>query len=622
MIQCIYRCFIFFLILVWLNPLSLKADEVKFSAKSSHSLIEVGERFQITYSLNTSGNSFRPPTFSDFRVVSGPNQSTSMQWINGAMTQSISFSYVLVAPNTGTYTIPAATIQVNGKQYSSESIKIEVVKGSGSSAQNNATPNQNRPQNSTGNSIQSKSSNASVESQIKENIYLKVLVDKRKVFLGEQIVANYKIYTRVDVLNNQTTKLPALTGFWNQDIDINGPVTLQREVVDGVPFNVAELKKTILFPQRLGILEIDPLEMECVVRVQSSRQARTIFDQFFGAYEDLKVTIKSNPIKVEVLPLPEANKPSSFTGAVGNFNFSHDINKTEVKANDAITLKLKIQGTGNLKLIQTPKIEFPTDFEVYDPKINDQIKTEISGVSGTRVFEYLIIPRHPGNYTLENIKFSYFNFKNGSYKEIVIDPIAIKVDKSNESEQQILSANYAQKEDIKVIGNDIMHIKKQSSSYIQYNDFFIKSPFFYILYLLFFGLGVSIIVWIRKQQKLNADFLYVKTKKAGKIAIKRLVNAKKEMDAGNNKLFYEEIFKAIYGYISDKFQIPYALLNKDFIKEKLIEHPISEEEINRLVYILNQCEMARFAPGSVPAPGEIYNLTAKMIEQLETLVKK
>lgn len=572
--------------------------QVDFKVQVSKTSMAVGETFQVTFTVNTTGNSFRPPAMKEFRRLSGPNNSTSMSWVNGNMTQSAAYSFILMAVQEGDYTIEPATIQVNGVEYKTQPLKIKVSKSS--------NPNVGSQQNAS-------NQNAAGAN---ENVFLTVNVDKRKAFLGEQITASYKLYLKVDILNYSFPKNPALNGFWAQDINQKGTVNLVREYVDGVPYQMAELKKTILFPQRSGELIIDPIEMELIARIQERRQSNNIFDNMFGTYRDVKMVVSSKPIKIQVEPLPNAGKPLSFSGAVGNFNLKTTIDKQNIKTNEAITLKMTISGKGNLKLIQAPKPIFPSDFEVYDPKIIDNIKTEISGVSGSRTYEYLLIPRHPGKFKIDPLEFSWFNPSTEKYESAKSDSYDIIVEKGKEEDNVIIS-NRNRKEDIQLTGTDIMYIKSEMGELENSNIYILDKPWYYLLLSAPLLLFILFYFYYRKMIESEKDIIGMKRKKANKIAVKRLENAKRLMDADKKSEFYEEIFKALYGYLSDKLHIPISELNKSKISDKLLSNGMSNEMLHKLLKTLDQSEMARFAPSASTIMITIYNDASEVIGEIE-----
>ncbi len=584
----------------------------KFSASASKTKVAVGETFQVTFSLNANGTNFKMPALNEFDVYSGPNQSTSMSFVNGAMSQSITLSYIIAAKKEGKFTIAPASVTVNGASVQSNSISVEVVKGSASSNQNQG--NQNQQQSTTAPSSQ----------DIGDNLFVKTSVNKTKVYQGEQITVTHKVYTRYQLRGFQDIKFPDYTGFWSQDVPSNNQqIQLTNENIDGVVYSVAELKKTYLFPQRSGKLLIEPMKVEVVVRKQSNKKPRDVFEQFFGGgYEDATYSVKSKPITIDVTPLPEANKPAGFAGAVGDYSFKAEINKDKVKANDAINLTITINGKGNIKLVDPLKINFPEDFETYDPKTKDNVTTGATGVSGSKTFDYLVIPRHEGDYKIDQINFSYFDPEKKQYITLPSPEFNIHVDKGKDSDGGANVFNPRSKEDVKVLGNDIRYIKTNAIQLTPKENYFFGSGLFFIGLILPILLFVLFIFLIRKRREENKDVVAVKSRKATKMAKKQLLLAEKHLKSNNKEQFYVEIFKALYGYVSNKLNIPTANLNKETITDSLRIKGVSESTIQQLITTLDNCEFAHYAPSAVSGDLQnIYNNTVELITKIEHEIK-
>lgn len=590
--------------------LSLIAQDAQFTASVNKNEIAVGERFQVTFQLNVSGSNFAPPSFDKFRVLSGPNQSSSMQWVNGQMSSSISFSYILAAVEEGEFNIGSASIKAGGKNYSSNPIKIKVVKGV--AQQQQVQPNQQQqPQQHKQQPQQQQGS----QNEISGNLFLKLYTDKTKVYQGEQIVVAYKIYTRLSIVDNNVSKLPAFNGFWSQDIELPQQAKVTNEVLNGLAYNVATLKQSVLFPQRSGILEVDPLEMDIVVRMQDVSRPRSIFDQFFGMYKDVKYVVPSNALKVEVLSLPATGKPESFSGAVGKYSFEATLDKDKVKTNDAINLKIAITGRGNIKLIEPLKVKFPPDFEVYDPKISDKITTTIAGVNGRREFEYLVIPRHSGIFQIDPIEFSYFDPVQKQYVRLSSGDFKIDVEKGSEPEST--SYQPVMKEDVKFIGRDIRFIKSGNAELKEKGKFFFNTLPYYALILSPLLVLLFSLIARKKLMEYNSDLVKVKSRRATKLAIRRLSTAKRLLAANNNIKFYEEVFGALYGYLGDKLNIPVSALTKDKVAEILRSRNTTDEVVNELNSVLDRCEIARFAPVNDISQKQVYENAVRIISRVE-----
>ena len=583
----------------------------KLTAQASKTKVAVGESFQISFSLNSSGSNFKAPALNDFDVYSGPNQSTSMSYVNGSMSQSITLSYIIAAKKEGKINIGPASVNVNGTTIQSSAFTIEAVKGS-ANAQSQGNNNQAAQNPST-----------PTTENLSDNLFVKTIVSKTKAYLGEQITVTHKIYTRYQLRGFQDIKFPDYTGFWAQDVPNNPQIQVTNENIDGVNYQVGELKRTYLFAQRSGKLEIEPMNIECIVRKQSNKRPRDVFEQFFGGgYEDATYAVKSRAVAIEISPLPEANKPTEFSGAVGNYSFKAQISKDKIKANEAINLTITLTGKGNIKLVDPLKINFPEDFETYDPKTKENITSGANGVSGSKTFDYLIIPRHEGDYKIDQINFSYFDPEKKQYITLPSPEFSIHVDKGNENEANANVFNPRSKEDVKVLGNDIRYIKTNSMHLKPKSDYFFGSPLFYLGLISPFLAFVGFIFIKRKNAELNKDAVVVKSRKATKMAKKRLSLAEQYLKANNKEQFYVEIFKALYGYIGDKLNILVADLNKEHISETLKTKSVDDTTIQQLIATLDNCEYARYAPSAVSGDlSSIYLNTVELITKIEHEIK-
>ncbi len=595
------------ILILFLLPVNLLfAGEIQFTAQANRTKVALGENFQVSFTINSSGSDFKAPNFADFRVLSGPNQSTSVQIVNGNYSQSLTLSYILSPVKEGKFKIRPAKIKVGSKLLESNELTIEVLKG-----QAPAQTQQNQQRQNTTNQKQESTSNNS-----SDDIFLKVSVNKTNAYIGEQINATYKVYYRVNIQQYNVNKVPALTGFWSQDLDNpNAESNAYTENVNGTVYHVSEIKKTILFPQRSGKLILDPLEMDFVIQKQSNRRPQNIFDQFFGTVENVKYSLKSQPVKIEVLPTPENNKPLGYSGAVGNFTIDCKADKLKVKANEAINYIITISGKGNLKLLETPKPTFPSDFETYDPKISEKVITNESGSSGTITYEYLIIPRHSGKFTIDPLAFSYFNPATKQYKELYTPAIELNIEKGDAEESTVISGK--DKEDVKMLADDIQYIKTDLDEINETGRYFFGTGFFYFLFALpFILMSLFLALW-KKHEENSQNHTWLKSSKAKKIAIKKLSNAKKHIDNNEDKLLYEEIFRALYGYLGDKLSIAVADLSKESISDSLSSKNIRQETINQLLETLDHCEYARFAPTSNLSKSEIYKNAESIIIEIE-----
>ena len=594
-------------LLVWCTLLFyniLDAQSGTFTATVDNNRIAMGEQIEITFTLNGSGKNFQPPAFSDFVVPSGPNQSTSMQFINGAMSQSVSYSYVLQPRAEGKFTVGPATIESGGRKIQSNNITIEVTKGSPQQKQ--------QPRQQTGD-------DANLNKQIGENLFIKASANKTSVYQGEQITATYKLYSRVTIVNSAIKKIPALTGFWNQEIEV--PKNAQTtEVVNGIQYQVFPIKKIALFPQRSGTLELDPMEAEFAVQVQSRRRGGDIFDQFFGSVQNVNYPTKSSPVKITARSLPSRNIPAGFSGAVGKFSMESWLDKTETKANEPVTLKVKISGKGNLKLIEAPKFVFPPDLESYEPKISDNITTGTDVISGSRTYEYLLIPRHVGEQKIPSFIFSYFDPEKQQYVSTKSPDFLVNVLKGSE----VLSSSTASlsKEEVKLLGQDIRFIKSGTTSFRKKGESFFGSIGFIILLFLPMLLFVGFINYIRHYEKITGDIIILRRRRATKIAKKRLTKAKILLDQKKDEEFYTEISQVLWGYAGDRLGIPLSDLSQDSIWTALKSRNVNDDSASKFISTLERCEFTRFTPsgGSVQM-GKMYNDTIQLISAIEEEVR-
>lgn len=583
------------------------AQNPSFIASVDKNRVATGEQFEITFSLNGNGggDNFHPPSFNDFLTVSGPNQSTNMQFINGSVSSSVSYSYVLQPRTEGKFTIGPATIEVGGKQLKTQPVNIEVIK---------STPQQGQQNSGQGN-------NGDISKQIGDNLFLKVTVDKPRVYQGEQITATYKIYTRINVVNYSLTKVPSLTGFWSEDIEVPKQIQLTTETINGKQYRVGILKKVALFPQRSGTLSIDPMEVACVVQVQNRKRSNDIFDQFFndpffGNVSNVNYKVQNEPVKITVAPLPTNDVPSGFAGAVGKFSMETWLDKKQTKTNEPVTLKVKITGKGNLKLLEAPTINISPDIEKYDPKISDNFANQGDQIAGSKMFEYLLIPRHPGEQKIPPFPFSYFDVDKKNYVSFTSPEFTVTVDKGTETATS--NTTGLSKEDVKLLGEDIRFIKSGNIMLAQRGKIFVGSPMFFTLSLTPLLAFVGFVFYTRRRQKVLGDVVTLRNRKARKMAQRRLTEAKKLLHAKKKEEFYAEISRALWGYIGDKLGIPPSDLSMETVRSSLAGRNVSDEAITKLTGTIEQCEFARFAPSadSMEMDG-VYNGTIDLISTIE-----
>lgn len=590
----------------------LMADEpVRFSA-SAPSTVIVDKPFQLVYTVNATGKDLRVPEINNFEILAGPfeSRSSSYQVINGKATSSVSitYTYTLLASKTGTFTISPASIIVSGDKYTTNTLTIKVLPADDASA---AKQNQ-----------QSQSSGGSSKSVSDDEVFIRTSLSKADVYEQEAVLLTYKLYTLVDVVSVNNKKMPDFQGFLKQDIEQSQNKQFSYENYNGRNYGTVVLYQVLLYPQRSGEIVIDRANFEAIIRVQNRAAIRSIFDDFFDSYTNVSRTILAPSVRINVKALP-AGKAAAFSGTVGDFTLSSTISSQKVSANDAITLKVVISGNGNMKLIKNPDIKFPDGFDVYDPKVVNNFKTTANGISGTKSIEYMVIPRHQGKYNIPSAEFSYFDIQSKSYKTLRTPEYNIEVLKGSGSDNQIVSGNFTGKEDIKQLGKDIRYIITGNVRFTKTSGFIFGSTFGWLLYLIPLLISLVLFFIFRKTIRDNANIEYVKNKKANKMAVKRLKHAGKLLHEGKKESFYEEVLKAVWTYLSDKLNIPVAMLNKGNVEAELSKKNVNAELINQLTEILNTCEFARYAPSSGQAEmGNLYNDTIKVISNLEEELNK
>jgi len=607
-------------ILLLLNPFVSLADDAIKLVGSSKTVVEVGERFKIIYEVNGEGRNFTSPMFGNLQVLSGPNTSSnsSIQIINGQMQQnySLTYTFIVSASKEGEVNIGPATVKVDGKKYTSNTIQIQVVKASGGN---------------TGQSGSSQNRNTTDGILQDDDLYIKAFASKTNPYLGEQIIVTYRLYTRVPIANLSLKKASSFNGFWSKNLtDNNQQLQQSRQVINGKEYTVAEISRYAVFPQKTGKLTIEPAELECVAQLRTQQKRSRSNDPFEDFFNDpffnrnvrnIETTLKSKPITINVKTLPERGKPADFNGAVGDFTFKSDLDRNQLVANDALTLTLSISGKGNLELVNLPDVRFPTDFETYDPKVSSNIKTSSSGINGTKKFEYLAIPRAPGDFVVDPVVFSFFNPNEKKYYSYSTGEINIKVEKGDQSGSGITYSSSAQ-EDIKFIGKDIRHIKSGPVELQQLGIYLFGSVTYYIFIAFPILLLVIFIIFWKQQEKRRSNVSMMKTRKANKVAKTRLQKADKFKKEGNDKAFYDEIAQGLWGYIADKFNIKQASLSIDTVKETLTSKGADEQVIDNFVNTLHNIDFARFAPGDASGKMEtVYNEALNAISRAEKALK-
>lgn len=607
------RKVIFFLLLI-LTTVHAWADNKATLTADAPDVVVSGDQFRLTFTVNTQKvKDFRAPSITKgFDVLMGPSRSqqSSTQIINGKVSSSssITYTYILMAGDAGTYTIPAASIEANGEKIFSNAVTIKVL-----------PPDQSASGSKGSQKSGAQAGNQAASGRITSNdLFITATASKTTVHEQEAILLTYKVYTLVN-LRQLFGKMPDLKGFHTQEIELPQQKTFSLEHYKGRNYNTTVWSQYVLFPQQTGKLEIPSITFEGVVAIQTVSDDP--FDAFFngGGYQEVKKKIVTPKLTINVQPLPA--KPANFSGGVGEFTLASSINAKDVKTNDAVTIKLTISGSGNMKLISTPEVKFPEDFEVYDPKVTNNFEASRAGLSGTQTIEYLAIPRHAGNFSIPPVEFTYFDLKSNSYKTLKTEAYNINVAKGQGNADQVI-ADFTNKENVKVLGQDIRFIKLGDTKLMPKGDVFFGTVGYYLWYIIPFVLFVGLVVFFRKQAAENANVAKVKTKKANKVATKRMKLAGKLLAENRKNEFYDEVLKALWGYISDKLSIPVSQLSKDNIEAELAKYGVADDVIKDFINALNECEFARYAPGDEnEAMDKVYTTSVEAISKMENSIK-
>ncbi len=590
-----------------------------FTAFANKTQVGVGEVFQVSFRLEDGqGTNIEYPSFENFDVVGGPNSSQSMQIINGQVSQSFTYSFYLRGSQIGTFTIGSATITVKGKQLRTDPLKIEVVKSSSGSTGRSTVPD----------NTATDESNLSQDlmEQIRENVFVRAIPSKTSVYQGEQFSVTYKLYRRASLADLSLASSPVYKNFWVEDIEIGQPQS-REEVYQGTNYSTAVIKKAILFPQRSGVLTVDPIELEAQVRVRvQNRRQRNVFedffdDPFFGSFRDIPYKFSSSSIPVTVKPLPVSGKPPSFDGVVGKYELSATLDKTETETGEPVTLKVVYKGAGNIKTIPEPQLDFPPDFEIYDPKTSDNTSLAGGFVSGSKTFEYLIVPRNPGDYKLPLVTFGYFDPSKGQYVTLNSEEYVLTV--TGEPRQTTVNTTTLGKEDIELIGEDIRYIQTDDVTWQKTGKTFLQSWVFFFLLAAPFIIFALLLYKRRWDEHERKDVAGTRSRKATKVAKKRLAEAQSCLNKTDEKGFYREISNALWGYLGDKFNLGKSELSRDRIKDRLSDKNVPKDLINRVTDILDKSEMALFAPSSNgTSMKESFQTAEKLIMDLENHISR
>jgi hypothetical protein len=547
------------------------------------------------------------PDMNAFAALAGTSSSQNIQIINGRMSSSRTYQYTFFARAAGKFTINPVEVEVKGQLYKSQPIAIENVQSSSGGA---------APQTPPGGRGQPGEPPPNLEG----NLYLEARVDRNRVFQNEPVVIRYKIYTRLNISSYGISSAPNFSGFWVEEFPAPQQPRTYRETIEGQTYLVAEIKKTALFPQSVGKKNLDPLVIECEVQLPR-RRSRDIFDDFFNdpfLARTSRQKVSARPVEIEVLPLPEAGKPANFSGAVGNFSLTASVDRAQVKTNEAITLKVSARGAGNIKVLPQPQIDLPADFEIYDPKVSEKIDYSNDQISGSKTWEFVIVPRFQGSHEIKPVTLSYFEPRAKAYRVASTAPIALTVEKGA-GDYAAPSGSGVSKEDVRLLGQDIRFIAKATLPFRPLQEALYTRPWFLMaaaapllaLLLAFF--------YERHQEKLSTNIAYARRRKAGSMAQKQLAAAKKLLQKNEEKKFYAEVQRALMGFLGNKLNVAEAGFITDDVERMLAERQVNAETIHQYLDCLHTCDFQRFAPAQSngKAMQEFYEQARHAIEAME-----
>ncbi|MBN1153497.1 protein BatD [candidate division KSB1 bacterium] len=593
---------------------ALHGQEIEISATVNAQQVAIDQAF--TYTIELSGskaNSVKEdpvlPNMEEFATYMGSSgTSQNIQFINGRMSVSKSYSFTYMATKVGTFEIGPAEISYNGNKISSNKLTIEIV--AGGAGQRGSSP-RSRPD-----------ASAQGTSDLKDNLLLRVFIDKSRVYVNEPVILSYKIYTAVTVTSYGISKQPDMEGFWVEEFELPNPPPTKREMYNGKEYIVAEIRKLALFPTDAGKKTVGSMQIQCDVRVQNQR--RSIFDSFFDDPffgRSIKADVFSSPVNIEVLPLPETGRPASFSGAVGDYTMAAAVDKQTVETNDAIALKLTLKGTGNIKMLPEPEVNIPPDFEKYDPKISRSIERTGNRIAGSKVMEYVLIPRFPGIQRIRPIEFNFFNPRTSSYETIRTSELVIDV-LQGDDEMSVAGAGLS-KEEVKLLGQDIRFIQRNIPKLRRQGHFFYQSPFFIIGLLLPLVLMIAAILQRRHMDKMYENQAYARNRKANQLARKRLRRARSLLQEDTQKEFYAETSRALIGFLADKLNLSAAGIITDELEAMMREKGIDQETVASFMDCINRCDYQRFAPSdsTTEEMNQLYEQAQMVISKIERSIK-
>ncbi len=572
-------------------------------------VVSAGEQFSVSWTINTGDGDFTAPSFDGFYKVMGPqtSYSSSTQIINGKVTRETTYSYVyyLQALKEGNYIIPPAVVTIRNRTYRSDSLRISVT-GDASGMQG----------------VQTDSDDTRQENDIRPDggdIFLNILLDRREVFQGDHIIATVKLYTSVDISGISEIRFPSFNGFVKTDLETPQLTSLKRETINGVTYGTGIIQQFLLYPQVSGDIDIDPVRISVLTRQKTGR-SDPFFGDFFSTYTTVPRAVESKPVKVRVNPLPSP-KPDDFSGIVGKMEINALLDKDSVNVNDAVNLKILLSGRGNLRLARLPDLRLSPDIEVYDPKITDQLTNSVNGTSGQKSFEFLLIPRHNGDFRIPPLTMSYFNPSNRQYERLSTGELSFHARKVSGESSGITIYGGVSKEDVKYLGKDIRFIRTNPGKFVRTGNILTSRRAYYSVFAITSFVFLVVLFIRREQIKRNSDLVAVRNRKAARVAGRRLKNASSFLKQESKDRFYEEILKSLWGYISDKMGIPLSELTRNNAFTALKNRGIDDDTISSLMKVLDTCEFARYAPSPSESEAEhIFEEASRFIKRVENLL--
>ncbi len=584
------------------------------TVKMSLDQTSVAVNQQLTLTIELSGESANkasqpePPVVSDFLDFLGSGGSSqNIQIVNGKMDVTKSFTYYYMAAKVGTYIIPAISVEYKGKKYYSQPISVTITKSASPTQQ--ATPQ--------GNTAQTSGENFG------DNLFIRPIVNKTRVYQNEPVVVTFRLYLKVNIQNVSNLQLPETTGFWTEEFETSNQLVTREEVYNGQRYTVADIKKIALFPTSSGKKTIGAMGLDCDVRVQSRRRSRDIFDSFFDDPffgRTVRKSIYSKPVNIEVLPIPQTGRPANFSGMVGKFNLNASLDKTNVKANDAVSLKITISGEGNIKQIPKPDVFIPNDFEQYEPKVTESINRKNDAVTGSKTFEYVLIPRFPGQHIIKPVTFTYFNPAEKQFKTVSSKQFVVDVEKGDQ-ELVPLSTGVG-KEEVKFIGQDIRFIKLSSSDFKKKDNRVYKSGTFILLLVMPLVLLAFSFGYKKHEEKLSGNIAYARSRKANRTAMKRLSKAKSLLSEDTQKQFYAQVSSSLVGFAADKLNLSEAGVISTELEKHFVSRNLDPEFVKEYLSLIQECDFQRFAPANVQSKEmqAFFNRAKESIIQLEKAI--